>query len=516
MIDMKEKQVLNRKNIVNIFLTVLIILLGTVFVYINLVQYKLGLNADVAAEGLLAKVMWESKEWIPKEWYFGNELRLISTPNFAALFYGITKNICLSMGLSCVVAGAFVVGGAFYLSKVLDFSVTQKLMLIFLVMMLPNSKAQIELMFIYAGYYAFQIGLYFITLAVYLKLLKKRKIQKATVIIVCFLHFVLGMQGVRGLLMITGPLMAVEIVRRLYLWWMTKEWKDGSNVVTGFVLILNILEYLGGKFPMSVGHPLSRNIRKAPQKLFEVVVPDFLNTLGWNDISKIEKYVFMLCLCLMLFLAVRMVVNGIRKSKITEDEWIFMNFFVSMLLTMAALTFTTSESSSRYFAVVYFAIAMSLVMLFGKENKFAKLGVFLGIAVLFAGNCCRMYYPMVTDKSYKDNVYVQVGEYLLQEGYEWAYSDFEKGNTLTVYNDGKIQVSAVSSLANMEVCKCLSSRKWYVPNVPKDSKTAYVVPEYCMEEMEEFLKEHEDVEFKTQIGIYHIYGSDYNYSKLVD
>lgn len=507
---------LSRKNAVNIFWAVLIILLGAVFAYINLVQYKLGLNADVAAEGLLAKVMWESKEWIPKEWYFGNELRLISTPNIAALFYGITKNMCLSMGLSCVVAGIFVIGGAFYLAKVLDFSVTQKLMFLFLVMMLPNNKAQIELMFIYAAYYAFQIGLYFITLAVYLKLLKKRKLRKATVIIVGFLHFVLGMQGVRGLLMITGPLMAVEVVRRLYLWWKTKEWKDGNNMGTGFVLILNILEYLGGKFPMSVGHPLSRNIRKAPQKLFGVVLPDFFNTLGWNDISKVEKYVFLVCLCLMLVLAICIVVNGIKKSKIAEDEWIFMNFFVSVLLTMAALTFTTADSSSRYFAVVYFAIAMSLVMISGKENKFVKLGVFLGIAILFAGNCSRMYYPMVMDKSYKDNVYVQVGEYLLQEGYKQAYSDFEKGNTLTVYNDGKIQVSAVSSLVNMEVCKCLSSRKWYVPNVPKNSKTAYVVPEYCMEEMEEFLKEHEDVEFKTQIGIYHIYGSDYNYSKLVD
>lgn len=514
---MKEKQILNRKNIVNIFLVILIFLLGTVFVYINLVQYKLGLNADVAAEGLLAKVIWESREWLPSEWYFGNELRLISTPNIAALFYGMSKDMCFSMGMSCVAAGIFVVGGAFYLSKVLDFSVTQKLLFLFLIMMLPNNKVQIELMFIYAAYYAFQIGLYFITLAVYLKLLKKRKIRKATIVIVFLLHFVLGMQGVRGLLMITGPLMVVEVLRRAYLWWSTKEWKDGNNLLTGFVLFLNVLEYLGGKFPMSVGHPLSRNIRKAPQKLFGIVLPDFFNTLDWNDISKIEKYIFIVCLCLMLFLGISVLVNGIRKKGIAEDDWVFMNFLVSLLLTMAALTFTTVESSSRYFVVVHYAIAMSLVMMLKKENTFIKSGLVFFIAVLFIGNCYRMYYPMLTDKSYKDNVYVQVGEYLLQEGYEQAYSDFEKGNTLTVYNDGQIQVSPVSSFSNMEVCKCLSSRKWYVPNVPKESKTAYVVPDYRMEEMEEFLKDHqEDVEFKIKIGIYNIYGSDYNYSMLVD
>ena len=128
---MKEKQIFDKKNIGNIFLGILIVLLGAAFVYINLAQYRSGLNADVAAEGLLARVMWESKEWLPKEWYWGNELRIISTPNIAALLYGISESMCLSMGLSCIVAGAFVIGGVYYLCQALDFSVIQKLLLIF-------------------------------------------------------------------------------------------------------------------------------------------------------------------------------------------------------------------------------------------------------------------------------------------------------------------------------------------------------------------------------------------------
>ena len=514
---MKEKQILNRKNIVNIFLVILIFLLGTVFVYINLVQYKLGLNADVAAEGLLAKVIWESKEWLPSEWYFGNELRLVSTPNIAALFYGISNDMCFSMGISCIVASAFVIGGAYYLCKELDFSVTQKLLLIFLIMMLPNNKAQMELMFTYAAYYAFHIGSYFITLAMYLKMLKKKEIRKVTIAVIFLLHVLLGMQGVRGLLMITGPLMAVEVLRRIYLWWSRKEWKDGNNIITGFVLILNVLEYIGGKFPGSVGHPLSRNIRKAPQKLFEIVLPDFFDTFDWRNIPTIEKIVFIICLCLMLYLAISVVLKGIRKKGITQDEWIFMNFFVSVFLTMAALVFTTVDSSNRYFVAVYFAIALSLTMLMGKENIILKSSLVFMMAVLFVGNCYRIYYPMVTDKSFENHEYVQIGEYLREEGYENAYTSFDIANTMTVFNDGEIQVSAVSSFANMEVCKCLSSQKWYVPNVPKESKTAYIVSDYKMDEMEEFLSEHQDdVEFKIKLGIYNIYGSDYNYSMLTD
>lgn len=514
---MKEKQFLNGKNIINIFLIILIVMLGATFVYINLIQYKSGLNADVAAEGLLAKVIWESKEWLPKEWYVGNELRLVSTPNFAALFYGMSKNICLSMGISCVIAGAFVVGGACYLCKEMDFSVTQKLLLVFLIMMLPNSKVQIELMYIYAAYYAFHIGSYFITLVVYLKMLKKKDVGKVTMAVTCLLHFLIGAQGVRGLLMITGPLMAAEVVRRVYLWWSSKEWKDGNNIITGFVLLLNVLEYVGGKFPTSVGHPLSRNIRKAPQKLFEIVLPDFFNTLNLKNIPTVEKIIFVMCLCLMLYLAISILIKGISKKRIVAEEWIFMNFLISLLLTMAALTFTTSESSSRYFVVVFFAMAMGLVMMLGKKNIVLNIGVLFAVAVLLGGNYQRNYYPMLTDKSYENSEFLKVGEYLIQEGYEMAYADFERANLITVFNDGKIQVAAVNSFANMEVCKCLSSRNWYVPNAPKESKTAYIVSDYRLPEMEEFLREHQDeVEFKTKIDIYNIYGSDYNYSKLTD
>lgn len=514
---MKEKPVCRGKNIINILLVICIFLLGAAFAYINLVQYKSGLNADVAAEGLVARVMWESKEWLPKEWYWGNELRIISTPNIAALFYGMTKSMCLSMGISCVIAGIFVVGSAYYLCRVLDFSVTQKLLLLFLIMMLPNSKVQIELMYIYAGYYAFHVGTYFLTLAIYLRLLKKKTVSKAVIAVVSLLHFLIGMQGVRGLLMITGPLMAVEVVRRIYIWWCTKEWKGRENLITGFVLVLNVLEYLGGKFPKSVGYPLSRNIRKAPQKLFGVVLPDFFKTLDWGNISTKEKIVFAVCLSLIVCLAIYIVVKGIRKKGISQEEWIFMNFFVSLFLTTAALTFTTVESSSRYFLVVYFAMAMGLSMLIGQEKRILNIGVCLAIAVLFMGNYNRVYYPMLTDKSYEEEGWGQIGEYLIQEGYECAYADFERANTITVYMDGEIQVSAVNSFSEMDVCKCLSSRKWYVPNVPKESKTAYIVSNYKMPEMEEFLKKHpEDVEFKTKIGIYSIYGSDYNYSVLTD
>lgn len=514
---MVQKKFTNGKNVINIILVISIVALGIMFAYINLVQYRYGINADVAAEGLLAKVIWESKEWTPKEWYFSTETRIVSPADVGALFYGLTNSMCLSMGLGCIVGGIFILWGVWQLSKELEFDLTQRLLLVFLVLLLPNSKNQIELMYLFAGYYAFHVGLYFVTLAYYLKLLKREKLKIVQIVFLWIFHFLLGAQGVRILLIVTGPLLAVELIRRAYRLYLKWEWRKDDNLVTAFAVSVNMFAFLGGRLPTSVGYSLSRNIRKAPEKIFGIVIPDFFKMFEWNSLSFVEKAAFTVSFFIVLYLIAIIVWKGIKKQNITGDEWVISNFFVSTLLTIAALTFTTVDSSSRYFIAFFFAIATGIAYLWKKNSFAVKSVIVLIIVFIFAGNCQRVYYPMVCDKSYKNSEFALVGEYLIQEGYEYAYSGFEQANCITVMTDGKIQVSAIDSFEDMRICKWLTSKKWYVPNVPKESKTAYVVTEYRLEEFAPFLEEHaKDLEFKTKIGIFNIYGSDYNYSYVTD
>lgn len=514
---MKERRALECEKILNVILIILIIFMGFIFVFVNLMRYKLGLNADIASEGLLAKVIWESKEWIPSEWYFSTEARLISVANCAALFYGMTKNICLSMGLAVIVAGMFVLAGLWYLGKELSFTLTQKLLMILSVMILPNNGVMLELIFVRAGHYAFHIGLYFFTLAIYLKMLKKVKVRKLEIVINLLLHLVIGIQGSRGILMITGPLLAVEFVRHIYLWW-SKEKVKREDIITGcFVIVTNVVGYFGGKIPLSVKLPISKHIRNAPRKVIEDVIPNFLSVFSWERISQVEKIVYIACLVVVVYLVIDIVVKGMKRKEIGVEKWIFLNFFASVMLTAMAVAFSTMGSSNRYYVAIYFAIAMGISILIGSDNKFIKSGLMLITSILFITNCCRLYYPWVTDNSFKNNAFVQVGEYLVQEGYEYGYSDFVNANTITVYSDEKIQVSGIDTFTEMKIGKWLTSKKWYVPNVPQNSKTAYIVPDHKLNEIEEFINKNPGaIEFKTQIKHLYIYGSDYNYSKLTD
>ena len=167
--------------------------------------------------------------------------------------------------------------------------------------------------------------------------------------------------------------------------------------------------------------------------------------------------------------------------------------------------------------VIYFAMAMAIVILWGKKKNFIKYSFLFMMIIIFIGNGKRIYRPMIMDQSYKNSVYMEIGDYLFREGYENAYTGFEHANTITIMNDGKVQVSAIASFSDMGVNKWLSSKKWYVPNVPKESRTAYLVTEARLEEFAPFLEEHEEeLEYKTKIGDFYIYGSDYNYSKLTD
>ena len=72
--------------------------------FANIFHYNYRMNADIASEALLGQLIWDSGQWLPDSWSPSTEVRIIGTPNLSALFYGITENISLSMGMTCVSA----------------------------------------------------------------------------------------------------------------------------------------------------------------------------------------------------------------------------------------------------------------------------------------------------------------------------------------------------------------------------------------------------------------------------
>lgn len=501
------------KAIEKLFLVIILIQMGIIF-FVNLAHYNYGLNADIASEGILARLIWESGEWVPSTWYVAEETRVFDVANLAALFYGLTANMQLAVGITCCVMTLGIVLSGYYFVSSLKLDFIQKEIFILLCLILPNNFTILELYYLFACYYSPHIIVLFLTLGMYARILEKG-IKPTCTILTLALHFMLGVQGVRGILVIAGPIFAVEIVRAISIWYKKAKYKleDIKILIWSFLLI--VVGFAGGLLPFAMGENLSRNIRNAPAKFIGKIIPDMIIALGLKAADGIMEKVILLFFVVVTLIVFGMIVyRTISKKELREWEWTYLVLFGSPVATAVIATFTTVESTGRYYFVFIMAMAMAAAILYNKKRitSFLMVVFIVGVFVL---HLIKVYVPILKSTDLIGDSRYHVVQFLEENGYKRAYSSFEQSNTMTSMCNGSVQVSPVSSFEKMNICKWMASTDWYCPNVPFEEKTAYVVSEYFLPEFEKFQGNHQDtIVFETKIGQYYIYGSEYNYSTL--
>lgn len=518
MSDLKKSE----KYLAGLFLLGILIFLALICVT-NILHFNYKLNADLASDAILGRLIWESKEIIPSTWYIAEETRLICTPNLTALFYGLTHRMTLSAGLSCSAMSILILLGALYFGRSMGFNVRECLLFGFLCFMIPMDFVILELFYLFASYYAIHIVILFFTLGIYIRAIKEGRLKWAPVSMTMFLALILGIQGARGVLVLYGPLFGMEVIRHLYQWYCRKEKKKNDLFVGLWVVILLAVSFLGMLSPISVGQELSRNIRKGFHKLLTVVCPDMGRAIGFESRFLLERVSAAMLLFVALFLLAELLYRMYRKEEIQPVEWGYLVICSSLAVSVLMVAFTTVASSERYYFQSVFVMAYSVVLLFRKSNLFVKfkwgikIATCMAVILLTATHLVDIYLPILRSEEPPVNEFYEVVQYLEENGFRMAYSTFDKANTMTVISDGEIRVAAVDSVSEMDVCKWMTSTDWYVPNVPFESETAYIIPESKMGDFEEFLQSHEeDMRFEKQIGEIFIYSSDYNFSRLSD
>lgn len=188
---------------------------------------------------------------------------------------------------------------------------------------------------------------------------------------------------------------------------------------------------------------------------------------------------------------------------------------------MIMLSFTTVDTTERYYFQYVFVLTCAVVLLFRNLKKCTKIKtgmyvcVCLLIAVIATERFSHRYLPVLKAEEPMQNDLYQVVMYLEEKELHTVYSTFHSANKITVLSNGQVRAAAVDSVSDMGICRWMTSTDWYVPNVPFEAKTAYVIPESAMGDFEKFLALHgEDTQFEAQIGSYSIYSSDYNFSRM--
>lgn len=494
----------------------ILVFLGLI-IDVNIFHFNYMMNADLASDAILAKLIWTSKEMIPHTWYIAAETRVICTPNFAALIYGLTGNMVLSEGLACSGMTILILASVFYFGKKAELERTEKMLMAFLGLALSANMAILELLYLFASYYAVHTAVLFFTLGIYVEGIRKRKVERVPAFFSMALALCLGIQGVRGILILYGPLFGIEGIRAFYCGICQIERKEEKEDwrVGIWVVSLLILSFIGTCFPFSTGQEFSRNIRNGFKKLFTVVLPNMWKAVSFDQVNVFGKICLVILLLAVLYLLADIVRCMWRRKRIEAVNWPFLVICASPVVTALIVSFTTFGDSERYYFLLIYGMAFASALMIRRIKSGWKAVGGILIAVFAIINIYTVYLPIVRSQGPADTEMAAVGKYLEDNDYHTAYASFENANTITVLTNGKVQAAAVASVEKMDICKWMSSTEWYVPNVPFEEKTAYIITEAETETFERFLKEHEDdMQYETTIGKYSIYVSDYNFSVL--
>lgn len=503
-----------------LFLLAVIAAVGMI-VCTNLFHYCYKMNADIASEGVYARLIWESKEWLPKSWYSGTELRFWQTPNLAALFYGMTHSMTLAMGISCIVMTVGVVFSAYFFVSQFSFDKAQRLAFLLLCLVISNQFMILELAYLFASYYGIHVIILFFTLGVYIRLMSGKQKSAPYIILTVILAVMTGMLSVREILICYAPLCGAEAIRQLYMFCTNRiEWKNKQNLLTGvWCLVLPIASFAGTFFPYSIDQHISRNVRKGFGKLFGTVFPHVAECLGLTQSKLLDTVLLLILLIAAVASLFLCAIKVLKKRDVEHEVWSYLALWIAPILAMFAVAFTTMDSSPRYYFVLIYTVAFGVIYLikYLQEKSWglqAAIGYII-VLLVFVMQTKFVYMPILrNDEPPMTDAYI-VGNWLEENRYELAYANFSNANTITVLSGGAVRVGAVASVGRMDFCKWLNSTDWYVPNVPYECPTAYIITKYEFDEFAPFYELHqEDLELATEIGMYSIYVSDYNFSCL--
>lgn len=510
------------ERILNVLLIVGILGFLALIGITNICHFNYSMNADIASDAVLGRLIWESKEIVPSTWYIAEETRLICMANVAAFFYGLTHNMILSTGLACCTMTILILWSAFYFGGVFHLERKEQLLFSFLCLMLPADHTVLELSYLFASYYAVHVVILFLTFGIYLEEYEGKNIKWSKMAIGIFFALILGMQGARGILVIYGPLFGMVVIWNLYSAYCGKEAVKQDIIIILWSAAMLAVSFIGMLFPFSTGQELSRNIRNGFHKLCFNVVPDMLDAMGFgNSQPTVGKVCAAFLTLIIVYLLIDILYRMCRKHEIDTAEWGFLIICSSPVVTAFMVAFTTVESTERYYFLFSYVMAYAAVLFFRKLKASMALQqgmrICLGIVILVLTieRFWNIYLPVLKTEEPPRGESYEIVCFLEENNFPMAYSTFANANMMTVLSNGKVRVVSIDSVEKMNICKWMSSTDWYVPNVPFEERTAYIIPESEMETFEAFLSVHgDDMKLETQIGRFFIYSSDHNFSCL--
>lgn len=212
-------------------------------------------ESDMYSDMLYAKCAWESKSIFPDRWAFGNQLYAVATPNLAALFYGLTSDPQLAMGIASTCMSIFILLSLCWMLKPMGVGKLEQLFAAVMLLSITLAAGDPvwswhgwQLLFTICSYYSCYLITAFLAVGCYLRYRSQWSWKQwAMLILTCLLSFGTGIQSLRQTAIMTCPLIAVEFLRCLWCWSQKETIFSRATLVTATVTVSNLFGVLWSK-----------------------------------------------------------------------------------------------------------------------------------------------------------------------------------------------------------------------------------------------------------------------------
>lgn len=525
----------------------LLIYMG-LFVYLNMVKYTQHVDSDIAAEALLSREIWVEKDLAPDSWISSTERRIVAVPALSSLFYGMSGSMVFSMGISCVIVGGLLLASIAFTLKRCGVSRLGTATALLALCALPINGLRNDgqmvpfvmlLWFLFAGYYAMHCICLFLCIAFYLYLrntnfgsgsefsLRTDSEKKASaahrqkLFATGMAWFVLtafcgglSLSGMRCLQVVALPLLVWEILLLFFeSSCMAKPLPRKRWVAAGFILSLLAAGILAMFYPSHKDYSLYiETADLMVDRLTHHVPAAVLECLGIAGNCSLTSFAAMMQLGILAVVAMTLYGLSFMKKFSFAQRALIQALGASFLLTVFIETVTSAETASNYFFVIWFviiAVFAALITHFEKAAPhFAKLIV--GAVCIFA--LCNLLYTYRDCVTAEDNLreYEEVITYMDSRGIDHGYAEFWDASRICLMTDGRITMGHCYRMEDLCMYWWLTSTKWYVPSLPEQMSTAYVVEVKDKEKFEAQFEDSSIVTCEFENDRFAVYTSDFN------
>lgn len=427
-----------------------------VFAFINIQGFDDFCNSDVYADSQTAKRMWEQKTLFPEDWGFANQYYVIATPVLAALFYGLTGSINVSMVMATEIMTILILLSFVWLLRAFTKDFLQQLtacLLLIASAIAPYGPYSINSMLFYmqASFYACYMITMFVVFGDYVRAVKGQEAGLLYLMFALLLCFATGMHSLRQTVVTILPIVACEfyfLIQRLCRH--EKMWNKSIVIRWGRVASYGLANMAGVVMIDQMDIPISPIYGEMrllhPEEWLGKIVPiktafleiTSMDYLATDDYSSALAIVILFMVAIVATAAVLWILRFRQEEADEKLCWLLCVIGIAgVFLSTVVLTITLR---GIYVFMWFPLVAFSGMMVLKKLPDLMKKGAVLVICVISMAGLFYCYFPYVQIlRTGEKPAQYELAKWAVENNYEYVYGEYwGTAPAIAVCSDGKL------------------------------------------------------------------------------